>query len=116
MLYEAVPGEPDLTTFAEWCRSEGMVVVQPSPHKDADSPASPSDLDVVVVPGLAFTPGGDRLGQGGGWYDRLLPLLADDCVRIGVCFTEQLVEELPIEPHDARLHVVLTDGPPSPAN
>ena len=60
----------------------------------------PRALDVVVVPGLAFTPDGRRLGQGGGHYDRFLPRLRPDCVTIGACFAEQVVADLPTEPHD----------------
>ena len=56
------------------------------PEDDVD-PAWP---DVVIVPGLAFTSTGRRLGQGGGWYDRFLVGVRDDCVTVGVCFHEQL--------------------------
>ena len=55
----------------------------------------PALLDVVVVPGLAFTADGRRLGQGGGHFDRFLLRLRPDCLRIGVAFREQLVDDLP---------------------
>ena len=67
-------------------------------------------LDVVVVPGLAFTADGRRLGQGGGHYDRFLPRLRAGCVTIGAAFAEQLVDDLPTEPHDVRLDLVVTDA------
>ena len=70
----------------------------------------PASLDVVVVPGLAFTADGRRLGQGGGHYDRFLPRLRPACVTIGAAFAEQLVDDLPTEPHDIRLTLVVTDG------
>ena len=69
----------------------------------------PVVLDVVVVPGLAFTARGDRLGQGGGHFDRFLPRLRGDCLRIGVAFHEQLVDELPTDGHDIAVDVVITD-------
>ena len=69
----------------------------------------PAFVDVALVPGAAFDPTGGRLGQGGGHYDRLLPRLAESCVRIGVCFACQLVPHVPREPHDAGVDLVVTD-------
>lgn len=63
-------------------------------------------LDLIVVPGLAFTKEGWRLGRGGGFYDRLLK--ASPAVRCGVGRDEQLIVRLPTEPHDAQLDFVLT--------
>lgn len=60
---------------------------------------APGELDLAVVPGVAFTAGGRRLGQGGGFYDRLLPRL--EAPAWGVCFDAQVVEDLPAAPHDA---------------
>ncbi len=56
---------------------------------------------LAVVPGLAWTEVGDRLGQGGGFYDRLLPQL--DAPAFGVGFDVQVVESLPLEAHDASV-------------
>src|SRR3954452_14009755 len=75
-------------------------------------PIAASTVDVVVVPGLAFTPDGRRLGQGGGFYDRFLPLVRDDCITIGIGFAEQIVDDLPTEPHDRILDVIVTDAVP----
>jgi 5-formyltetrahydrofolate cyclo-ligase len=105
MVFDSVRGEPITRPFVEWCRSEGKQVVFPE-----DDPApDPATLDVVIVPGTAFTAGGDRLGQGGGWYDRFLPRTGDSCVTIGVGFAPQLVDDLPNEPHDVSLDIVVTD-------
>ena len=63
--------------------------------------------EVIILPGLAFTPSGNRLGFGGGWYDRLLAD-AGDCVKtIGVAFPCQMAESLPVEPHDRKAMRVL---------
>lgn len=69
-------------------------------------PALPeTDVGLVIVPGLAFTATGYRLGYGGGFYDRFLPKVG--APSIGVCFAEQLVEELPVQAHDLPVqHVV----------
>lgn len=115
MVYAAVPGEPDAAGFVVWCRRAGKRVVVPESDPTAPMPAEPRSLDVVVVPGLAFTAAGDRLGQGGGWYDRFLVEVAASCTTIGVGFAAQLVDELPVGDHDVRLDVVITeDGPVRP--
>ena len=67
-----------------------------------------ADVDLILVPGLAFTAGGLRLGRGGGYYDRLLASLPPQTRTIGVCFATQLVTTLPIEEHDRRLQRVIT--------
>jgi len=63
----------------------------------ADAPeAAPGDFDLVLVPGSAFDESCGRLGMGGGYYDRLLPLLRDGALAIGLAFDEQIVAEVPI--------------------
>ena len=49
-----------------------------------------------------------RLGYGGGYYDRLLPCLRPDCLRIGVAFDEQLLAEIPAEEHDEIVDIIVT--------
>jgi 5-formyltetrahydrofolate cyclo-ligase len=63
-------------------------------------------LDLTLVPGIAFDLHGCRLGRGKGYYDRLLADVSG--AKCGVAFDEQIVESLPIEPHDVRLHCILT--------
>ena len=67
-------------------------------------------VDVAVVPGVAFSPGGHRLGRGGGYYDRLLSRLRADCLVVGVCAAANIAEVLPSEPHDRPVDVVITDA------
>ncbi len=81
----------------------------PSPTRDAMDPIEAEKLDLVVVPGLAFSADGHRLGQGGGWYDRFLARTRADCTKVGVCFAGQVVPQVPIEPHDVPLDLVVTD-------
>ncbi len=106
MVFDSVPGEPVTAPFVGWCRSAGKTLVLP----EDDPPPDPQVVDVVIVPGTAFTATGDRLGQGGGWYDRFLPRTRSDCAWIGVGFQPQLVPSLPVEAHDVRLHLVVTDA------
>ena len=80
-------------------------LAQPSAH----APRAPrGSIDVVIVPGVAFDESGRRLGYGGGYYDRLLPTLRPDCLRIGIAFNEQLLSEIPSEDHDAHVSIVVT--------
>lgn len=77
----------------------------------ADAPAvAPAEIDVVVVPGLAFDASGRRLGRGGGYYDRFLTLrtIPPHLRRIAVAFEVQVVGEVPTDPHDQRVEMVVT--------
>jgi 5-formyltetrahydrofolate cyclo-ligase len=103
MVFDAIIGEPDLGGLRRWCEQRGIEIVVPEEEPDPDS------VDVIIVPGVAFTPNGDRLGQGGGWYDRFLERVPDGVVTIGVAFAEQIVDVLPLEAHDRRLDAVLCD-------
>jgi 5-formyltetrahydrofolate cyclo-ligase len=104
MVFTSIAGEPDTAPFIAWCAGRGTRVVVPEEHPD------PSGVDVVIVPGVAFTPGGARLGQGGGWYDRFLAAVRPDCTSIGVGFEEQVVDALPTEAHDIALDLVVTES------
>ena len=66
---------------------------------------------LILVPGLAFTEFGTRLGRGAGYYDQLLGLMGNallaDFISIGICRKTQLVEELPQQPHDKKVRMVI---------
>ena len=63
-------------------------------------PISPNEIDVIVVPGVAFTTDGKRCGRGKGYYDKYLSRSGFRAIKIGVCYAEQLAEDIPNEPHD----------------
>lgn len=113
MAYDALPGEPDLEVLTAWAATAGIGVFLPAVDgrdlRVEPGDVDPTTLDAVVVPGLAFTIQGLRLGQGGGHFDRFLPRLSPACVTIGVAFREQLVASVPVEPHDVELDMVITD-------
>jgi 5-formyltetrahydrofolate cyclo-ligase len=67
------------------------------------------DVDLIVVPALAFGEDGARLGYGAGHYDGLLPKCTH-AARVGVAFDFQLIAEVPEEPRDARVHTIVTDA------
>ncbi|MEY2582801.1 MAG: 5-formyltetrahydrofolate cyclo-ligase [Ilumatobacteraceae bacterium] len=65
-----------------------------------------SEIDLVIVPGLAFTLDGDRIGYGQGYYDRFLPTVR--APSVGVCFIDQLVDLMPLTEHDVRVDMVIS--------
>ncbi len=67
--------------------------------------------DVLLIPALAVDPAGYRLGQGGGSYDRTLPRARPDAPVVAMVFPDEVVAQVPREPHDRRVDAVLTaDG------
>ena len=69
---------------------------------DADI-VEPKNVYAWIIPGLAFTRGGKRLGYGGGWYDRFLASAPKGAIKIGVAYSFQIVDDLPTKPHDIML-------------
>lgn len=67
-----------------------------------------TDKTVCIVPGLAFTESGQRLGYGGGFYDRFITAFPQVCC-IGLCFEEQIADRLPSEEHDALADQIITE-------
>lgn len=134
-VYLAAPDEIDLSDFIRDMLERGAIVVSPRWNgktyelakikslSDEDlrrgpmKILEPSEANVVeskdvaawIVPGLAFTPGGKRLGYGGGWYDRLLAAACEDSLKIGVAYDFQIVDDLPSEPHDILLDRIVTN-------
>ncbi len=133
--YSAVRGEVDPRRIVERCWQQGLEVVLPrvdraqgtlgwyahrpdlpliegaygilEPGPEAPS-VDPVRIDLVLVPAVAFDERGHRLGMGMGFYDRALPLLPN-ARRIGLAFDFQLVAELPHEPHDQPVDLVISD-------
>ena len=66
-----------------------------------------ADIGVWIVPGLAFTRDGRRLGYGGGWYDRYLSAAAPDARTLAVAYPFQIIDDLPAEAHDRRVSAVV---------
>jgi 5-formyltetrahydrofolate cyclo-ligase len=71
-------------------------------------PTAIGTADVVVVPALAVDRTGVRLGRGGGYYDRALGHARAGALIVAVVFDDEFVDEVPAEPHDHRVHAVVT--------
>jgi 5-formyltetrahydrofolate cyclo-ligase len=104
-------GPGGLLTFHEVDHEDELVagyrgILEPTPHAPEVSLGS---LDAILVPGLAFERRGVRLGQGGGFYDRVLA--RDDCpFSIGIAFAAQIVPSIPQAAHDQQVSCVVTEG------
>jgi len=134
MLYLALGDEIDLGPLFRDALSSGRLVALPGydaatgaylprqvvdPARDLNAGAfgiteprgscpliSPNRLDFAIVPGVAFTLEGRRIGRGKGHYDRLLASVGG--VKCGVAYDEQIVEAIPSEPHDVRMDWIVT--------
>lgn len=113
--------------YVPWCendelrlfRMESLEELQPGAFNIPEPPVDlrtrkdrqgkATSLDAIFLPGLAFDFNGNRLGQGKGYYDRLLAEVSENCTLIGLAFAVQVVEEVPTEPHDVPLDVIVTD-------
>lgn len=134
MAYASTPEELQLTELFAACLAEGKTLAIPLivgkgvmqavevPSLDAlevgefniltvkrelRKIVDPAQIDCVIVPGLAFDVSGGRLGMGGGFYDRFLPL-AVNAKKIALAYDFQFVDSLPIETHDAKIDAILT--------
>lgn len=68
----------------------------------------PSEIELIVVPAVAYDRKGNRLGRGRGFYDRLLK--TTKATKVGVGYEFQLVDEVPTEPHDVGVDIVITQN------
>lgn len=94
--------DPELDLRPGYC-----AIPEPVPERLETIP--PRDIEVVILPGSVFDIHGGRLGYGGGYYDRFLEQEAPQALRIGFAYECQVVEALPLLPHDQRLHYLVTE-------
>src|SRR6266446_7391665 len=134
VLFAPQPREPDVEML--WVHATGKTIAYPrveddrlglysvaslhelrparwgirEPAADLMHAVAPDAVELILVPGTAFTREGTRMGRGGGFYDRLLAGLTPAACKIGVCFDYQIVPELPIEPHDQSVDFIATES------
>jgi 5-formyltetrahydrofolate cyclo-ligase len=136
MLFLSTPAEIDTASLALKCWQAGKTVVVPKVSWDqrrmlpveisslnaglaitgpgvrepiGGKPIPVDFIDLVIVPGLGFTPTGHRIGRGMGFYDRFLAQPEFLGVSCGLGFEQQVVEELPVLDHDVPLGMLVTD-------
>lgn len=80
------------------------------PKKDRLRRIDPCLLDLIVVPGVVFDLRKNRIGYGAGYYDRLLHSVGSQCLKAGVAFELQLVENVPVEEHDIPMDILITES------
>lgn len=71
-----------------------------------DNSIDPQEIEMIIVPGIAYDKKGNRIGRGKGFYDRLLANTR--ATKIGVGYEFQIIEEVPTESHDVRMDIVIS--------
>jgi 2-amino-4-hydroxy-6-hydroxymethyldihydropteridine diphosphokinase len=107
-IYHALKTELDLSEFERECIDRGIAVVVPEQHGREYAVPRCGEVDLWICPGLAFTRGGERLGFGGGWYDRFLASAKPGTKAYGVAYSFQIRDFLPQGPWDRRLDGIVT--------
>ncbi len=128
-LFSPLPDEPQISEIIELMARERVVLL---PRVEGDvmrfypfspkamsrgaygimepmdgEPFSLCEIDVMVVPGVAFTTDGKRMGRGKGFYDKYMSQDGFRAHKIGVCYAEQILQSLPCEPHDISMDEVI---------
>jgi len=84
-------------------------IAEPTASRIVEAKVDPATIDTVIIPGSVFDQSGGRLGYGGGFYDRFLSEAAPQAIRVGVAFEMQLVDRVPMEPHDQYMDILVTE-------
>jgi len=84
-------------------------ILEPMKQRISEATVDPASIDTVLIPGSVFDVSGGRLGYGGGFYDRFLSNSAPQATRIGLAFSRQLVDRVPMEPHDQFMDFLVTE-------
>lgn len=79
------------------------------PDKNFIRPVNVRMLDMIVVPGIGFDNKKNRIGFGAGYYDRFLTTIPESCLKVGLAFETQIIDEIPVESHDVPLDMVITE-------
>ena len=130
-LYDAINSEVDLSELALTLENQGAKILKPilsneegvmnftdwknsfDPHQTFNLAsvelAKPETINIIVCPVVAFDAKKNRLGYGGGYYDRFLPRLMSDTMKIGVAYSCQEVDEVPTDVHDVPLDFIVTE-------
>ena len=93
-----------LSYVKEWEMKKGKYgILEPKNIEYADE----KEIEIAIIPGIAFDVNGNRIGYGKGYFDRLLRKMK--AIKIAVAFDFQVLEELPVESHDVKMDAVITE-------
>ncbi len=130
-LYNAIPGEVQTACFLQkWYQKKRLLlplVVGDDLHLlpyageeglrpgafgimepiDQGITVAEEEIDLIIVPGVAFDRQLNRLGRGKGFYDRLLTTV--QAPKVGICFDFQLIDNVPVEPFDRKMDIIITE-------
>jgi 5-formyltetrahydrofolate cyclo-ligase len=128
--YLPYAGEPDIELFIDWALDQDIEVVLPVANEDSSlswvkfdgstkigihgfaeasgSSSTLAEIDLAVIPALAVSIDGVRLGKGKGYYDRELEKLDSEIPVVAVIYAEELLEHVPSQQHDLAVSMVLT--------
>lgn len=82
----------------------------PEPKMEYIRPVAPEQIDLVIIPGIAFDFNGNRLGYGGGYYDRFLPILPKHCCKVVLAYDFQIIHSVPIDKHDIPVDIIISEN------
>jgi len=139
MSYLSFKNEVDTEAIIDWCFNQGKEVVIPycemgsneiipcklypdrrgleknkfgiwEPKKDLKTSIEIDNIDVIIVPGVGFDNNCNRLGFGGGYYDRFLAKRQRETQAIAICYQNQIVESIPTDDYDIKMDMVVTES------
>lgn len=130
-LYHAIPGEVQTARFIEKWYNKKLILLPVIngddlllfPYKGTESlkrgvfgilepdktqlQSSEEKIDLIIIPGVAFDRHRNRLGRGKGYYDRFLS--SSHAPKVGICYDFQLINNLPVEPFDKKMDLIITE-------
>src|SRR6266576_1573565 len=110
VVFEPFKYEPEITPLISDLQRRGSAIIAISQTaRSQHDVAIFAPIDLVLVPGIALTRNGARIGRGAGFFDRFLAHRAARAIKIGIAFSFQIVESLPLDRHDVRLDLVVSD-------
>jgi 5-formyltetrahydrofolate cyclo-ligase len=110
VLFSPLPSEPIITPLKLDCEARKISSANiPQSVRSESDLHLPDAIDLILVPGIAFSKDGHRLGRGGGFFDRLLAGPAANALKLGVCFSFQLLDNIPCDSHDVLVDIVMTN-------
>lgn len=138
MIYLSFKNEVATDKIINWCFKQGKEVVVPycivdtkeiipckldperknliknkygiwEPSKDSRIPVDIEEIDTIIIPGVGFDKNCNRLGFGGGYYDRFLVKRKKEASAIAICYENQIVEAVPTDSYDIPMDIVVTE-------